>query len=205
MKTILVPTDFSDHAQNALKVAASIARDINARIRVIHACNITTMSVKESAYYENYYHELKSRAEEELNKLMDLDFLKGISVERFLFTDRLIWSLINNDKFRKAELVVVGSHGRSGFNKLLLGSNTEKIIRMAESPVLTIKNELSDYKIRKLVYVSDFNDESNAVYEKIKFLVRIYKPQIYLLKVITPSDFEYTPVSYRLMTSFQEK
>lgn len=205
MKTILVPTDFSDHAQYALKVAASIAKIIKARIRIIHASNIPSIGVKESAYYENFNKELKIKAETELEKLTKLDFLANVRIEKYLITDRLIYQLVKNEKFRNAELIVIGSHGRSGFNRLLIGSNTEKIIRMADSPVLTIKNDINDFKLGKVVFASDFTKGSIAVYHRIKFMVTSYKPQLFLLKVITPSDFESTPDSYRRMNSFKEK
>jgi nucleotide-binding universal stress UspA family protein len=203
MKTILVPTDFSDHALYALKVAASIAKIIKARIRIIHASNIPSIGVKESAYYENFNKELKLKAETELEKLTKLDFLKNVRIDKYLISDRLIYQLVKNEKFRKAELIVIGSHGRSGFNRLLIGSNTEKIIRMADPPVLTIKNDISDFKLGKVVFASDFTTGSNAVYDRIKFMIKSYKSQLFLLKVITPSDFESTPVSYQLMNSFK--
>lgn len=99
----------------------------------------------------------------------------------------------------------MGSHGTSGFSKVFIGSNTEKIVRLADSPVLTIKNEFDDFVINNMVFASNFYEESYPVFEKIKFFADIYRSHIYLLKLITPKEFEPIPVSQKLVNSFIKK
>ena len=205
MKTILVPTDFSDHALYALKVAASIAKKINAEIKLIHAFNIPTAEYVEDYYYEEYYNEIKAQAEKKLNTLADMDILKGIEISKHFVTNVLMWELVTDNKYKDVNLIVIGSHGESGFNKVFIGSNTEKIVRLADSPVLTIKNEDVDFNIKTMVFASDFYGDSYAVFEKIKFFADLYKAHIHLLKVITPKDFEPMPVSNKLMEDFVKK
>ena len=206
MKTILVPTDFSDHALYALKVAAIIAKKINAEIKLVHVYNIPAYEFSEDIYYEKEYNNIiKTQAEEKLNTLTDMDILKGIEVSEQCVTNMLMRELATDKKYKDADLIVMGSHGKSGLSKMFIGSNTEKIVRLAESPVLTIKNEHTDFKIKKMVFASDFFGESYMVFEKIKFFADLYKAHIDLLKVITPKDFEPTPVSRKLMKDFAKK
>ena len=205
MKTILVPTDFSDHALYALKVAASIAKKINAEIKLVHVRNIPSYGFTENYYYKEYYDQSKIQTEEKLNALIEMDFLKEIVITRHFELNMPIWELATDKKYKDIDLIIMGSHGKSGLSKIFIGSNTEKIVRLAESPVLTIKNEHVDFKIGKMVFASDFYDESYAVFEKIKFFADLYKAHIDLLKVITPKNFEPTPVSRKLMGDFTKK
>lgn len=206
MKTILVPTDFSDHALFALKVAASIARKINGEIKLIHVCNLLSSGdVQYHYYYEKYNKENIKIANEQLNNLISLKFLKGVSIKKCIVTDLLMWETVNNERFKNADLIVMGSHGATGFNTIFLGSNTEKIVRLADAPVLTIKNEIEDFTINKMVFASNFLDESYKAFEKIRFFADLYNAHIDLLKVITPKYFESTPKSQKLINKFVEK
>ena len=202
MKTILVLTDFSEHAIYALKVAASIAKKINARINLVHVYNLSSAGFEKYQYYDKFYREIKTRAEDQIAKLSQLDLLKGIDVEKHIVTDMLMWKTINSEQFKNTDLIVIGSHGTSGMSKVFIGSNTEKIVRLADSPVLTIKNETNGFAIKKMVFASNFLKESYTSFEKIKFFSDLYKAHIYLLKVITPKEFEPTPVSQKLINSF---
>lgn len=207
MKTILVPTDFSEHALYALKVAASIAKKTKGKIRLVHASDVpvTPDGFQSFHYYDRFHRELKARAEEQIAELSQLDFLKGIEVEKHLVSDYLSWEIKNGKWFKSSDLIVIGSHGASGFSKAFIGSNTEKIVRLADSPVLTIKNEIDDFVVKKMVFASDFLEESYSSFEKIKYFSDLYKVHIHLLKVITPKGFEPTPVSQKLIGDFVDK
>ncbi len=207
MKTILVPTDFSEHALYALKVAASIAKKTKSKIRLVHASATPTTSdgFQSFHYYDRFHRELKARTEEQITELSQLDFLKGIEVEKHLVSDYLLWEIKNGKWFKSADLIVVGSHGASGFSKGFIGSNTEKIVRLADSPVLTIKNEIDDFVIKEMVFASNFLEESYTSFEKIKYFSDLYNVHFHLLKVITPKEFEPTPVSQKLIKDFVDK
>lgn len=203
MKTILVPTDFSDHALYALKVAASIAHKINAEITLVHVYNLPSSGVGQYQYYfDKYNEEMIANANKQINNLINLKFLKGISIKKSIITDLHMWEAVTNKKFRNADLIVMGSHGSSGFNNRFIGSNTAKIVRLADAPVLTIKNEIEDFTIKKMVFASNFFDESYKAFERIKFFADLYNAHIDLLKVITPKNFESLPISQKLIQNF---
>ena len=207
MKTIIVLTDFSGHALNALKAAAQIAKKTKSKIKLVHASNVpaTPDGFEHFHYYDKFYHEVKTEAEEQIERLSQLDFLKGVEVEKHLVPDLLIWELQHDEWFKNAYLIVMGSHGASGFSEGFIGSNTEKIVRLAESPVLTINDGAGDFDVKKMVFASNFLKESYKSFEKIKSFSDIYNAHIYLLKVITPHEFESTPVSQELIGEFIQK
>jgi len=205
MKTILVPTDFSDHALYALKIAAKIAKKINARIKIVHVSNLPLAGFEHYNYYDQMYKELKTNVEDQMAELTRLDFLKGIDVEVHIVSFMVMWEIIQDERFKHSDLIVMGSHGKSGFSTVFIGSNTEKVVRQAAPPVLTIKNEIIDFDIKNMVFASNFFEESYTIFEKIKFFADLYDSHIHLLKVITPKEFEPTPVSRKLLDRFIKK
>lgn len=205
MKTILVPTDFSEHAFYALKVAACIAKKINAELILVHAYNFPSAEFAENYYYKEFYDQTKIQANKELDKLIESKYLKGIKINEHFVTNMLLWELVTDKRFKHVDLVVIGSHGKSGLSNMFIGSNTEKVVRLANAPVLTIKKDDDNFNINKIVFASNFYGESYSVFEKIKFFADLYKAHIDLLKVITPKNFEPTSVSKKLMEDFAKK
>ena len=206
MKTILVLTDFSEYALFALKVAASIAKKLNGKINLVHVYHLTNLGEEQNYYYAKiYYEEINTNAHKQLDQLVDQSFLEGIEIDRHVVSSSTLWEVINIDKFKNPDLIVMGAHGESGYNRSFIGSNTEKVVRLSDSPVLTIKNEIEDFTINKMVFASNFLDESYHSFKKIKFFAELYDAHIDLLKVITPKNFETTPRSQILINKFAQK
>ncbi len=202
MKTILVPTDFSEPALYALKIAASIAKKTYAQIRLVHAYNLPSSEAREAVNFKEFYKQVSIDKEKKLGALTKMSFLNGITVSKHFEDNMKPWELVNDEKYKNADLIVIGSHGNSGYQKLFIGSNTEKIIRMADAPVLTVKKSDDNFDIKNMVFASDFSEETYPVFEKIKFFTELYKMHVDLLKVITPHNFEKSSTSKELMDSF---
>lgn len=206
MKTILVLTDFSEYALFALRVAASIAKKIKGKIDLIYVYRLPFVGEEQSYNYANkYYEEISAKARTRLDFLVGQPFLKGVDVKPHVVSSTNVWEVINVAKFKNPLLIVMGTHGTSGYNQSFIGSNTEKIVRLADAPVLTIKNEIDDFAITKMVFASDFLPESYLSFKKIKFFADLYHAHIDLLKVITPKEFETTPESLKLLHDFARK
>jgi len=190
MKTILVPTDFSEHALHALKVAAHVAKKINAKIVLAHVNVFPSSEYAVSFYYQEYVKQTTAEAEKKLNVLAEMEILKGVELSKHFATNIPMWKLVCDDLSKNADLIVMGSHGEGGFNQSFLGSNTEKIIRMANAPVLTIKDQPAEFNINSMVFASNFHEESYPAFKRIKFFADLYQSHIYLLKIITPKYFQ---------------
>lgn len=192
MKNLLVPTDFSEYAEAALEYAAFIA---NIRKSTIHL-----LTVVRSASDNEY-----RKAEEQLKKLKEISFLKGIDIETYIKIDGSISDkIIEGAEDVNADLILMGSHGTSTVSDILLGSNTERVVRKSEFSVLTIKHKMTDLKIESIVFASDFSPESNRIFSIVRKFAEKFKAQVHLLKINTPTHFEPTRVSMEKINHFIE-
>ena len=162
MKRILVPTDFSENSINALKVAAQLARKHESEIFLLHILELPAHVidpvsspgnniVPEAVFYMKGAHQ---RFEE----LLRSDYLKGITVHETVNSNfaKAYDGIIDSSKELGVDMIVIGSHGSEGLEELLVGSNTEKVVRSSEVPVLVIKHEHQLFEVNDLVYATAF-------------------------------------------------
>ena len=96
----------------------------------------------------------------------------------------------------------MGSHGASGFKEMFIGSNTEKVVRTAEVPVLVIKNEHDNFKIDNFVFASDFKNDNKETYRQATELAKAFGAKIHLLFVNTASNFVTTATAKARIMDF---
>lgn len=142
-KRILVPLDGSDTSNRALVTALQLARDAGGRVRLLHA-------VDELAYLSGYEFSgdviklARESAAKVLHDAAAMALAAGVPSEQQLVDSpgvRLGESVATDARQWEADLVVVGTHGRRGIGRVLLGSGAEQIIRCAPVPVLVIRGE----------------------------------------------------------------
>ncbi|QNK77269.1 universal stress protein [Winogradskyella sp. PAMC22761] len=191
MKRILVPTDFSEQAENALKVAAMIAKLNNAEIYLLHMMEIPMQQtdpgkaksiIPETLFFMNL-------AREKFEKIKKQDYLKGITVHETVKEDVTFNEIKDSCKEYNIDLIVMGSHGTSGIMEMFVGSNTEKVVRSSETPVLVIKNKHQDFKVSDFIFASDFKNDNKETYKQAIKFAKIFDAKIHLLLVITPNSF----------------
>jgi len=200
---ILVPTDFSDHSLYALKAAVSISKKIRSEINLVHVTNCIPLTQEISQKYINKANQqITTYTKKEIERIASLDLFKNAPISTFVLPNMRLWELLSDNMFKDADLIVMGSHGHGGINNFLIGSHTEKMMRLATCPVLTIKSNKEHFKIKRMVFASNFYKESYKVFDQIKIFAELYDAHIDLLKVITPKDFEPTPLSLKLIDNF---
>ncbi len=135
-KKILVPTDFSHTDDAAMELAASLARDSGATLLIVHAEEPPTAYGGGELYYG-----LPEPATDNLRKMLSKVQPKDASVafEHRLITGDPAHAIVRLAKEEHVDLIVMGTHGRSGLSRMLMGSVAETIVRRAECPVLTYK------------------------------------------------------------------
>lgn len=140
-RRILVPVDGSPTSDKALTAALDIAREGDGRVRLVHALD-------ELAYLTGFeaaaevYPSARRAAERVIAESADIAKAAGVACETMLIdkpAQRLGESIAYAAKMWDADLIVVGTHGRRGLERVLLGSGAEQIIRMAPAPVLVIR------------------------------------------------------------------
>lgn len=207
MKAIIVPTDFSDQSQYALKVAASLAHKHKSEILVLHMLelNEAMISTSEGFHPEQTVFFIKM-AEKRMVEFLDKPYLKDIPVTPIIKHFK-VFSEVNEvaDK-HDADLIVMGSHGTDGLKEIFVGSNAEKVVRHARVPVLVIKNEFSDFKVEHFVFACNFELESLGAFKEAKLFAEKLSAKLHLLYVNIPGDnFLSTKDIYERVTQFLQK
>jgi len=180
MKTILHPTDFSPHAETALAHAIGFARAYDAELHLLNVqipFSLPSFPIEETAS--------EAEARERLDTI-DVDGARAVrEVRRGLAPAPAIMEYAEEIA---ADLVVMGSHGRRGVQRLLLGSVTEEVVREGKSPVLTVHEEATaspDGYGRILVPV-DFSSRTTAQLETAADLARRFDAALDVVHVIDP-------------------
>ena len=96
----------------------------------------------------------------------------------------------------------MGSKGTSGLEEMLVGSNTEKIVRNSKIPVLVIKEKINNFKIENIVFASNFKLENRKAFQKILDFTLLFNAKLHLLKINTIHNFETTKDSSDAIRNF---
>lgn len=204
MKKILVPTDFSDYAEYALKVAAKIAREHGAEIFLLHLLElpgqesdavVAGADIPEIAFF------LK-KAHERFDDVKSADYLEGLTVSEAVLFDNAFEGIVKVSKKHDIDLIIMGSHGASGFKEMFIGSNTEKVVRTSEAPVLVIKKDEADFNPSTFVFASNFTNEIKKPFAKVVDFANSFKAKLHLVYINTPSDFKSTHAAEKIINDF---
>jgi nucleotide-binding universal stress UspA family protein len=204
MKTIIVPIDFSKHSEYALKAAAFVAKKNDTQIIALHMLDIqadffnqSSTQIQERTIF------LYQLAKKKFHAFLKKEYLEGIKVTPVIKHFKVFSEVNDLAKEEDADLIMMGSHGVSGFKELFVGSNTEKVIRFSEVPVMVIKNELTDFDFDHVVYATDFSTESIDAYIRIKSIVEGFQGKIHVVYVNTPfENFKTTSEMEQLAADF---
>ncbi|WP_432412035.1 universal stress protein [Rasiella sp. SM2506] len=203
MKRILVPTDFSPQADNALKVAALIATKNNAEIYLEHSLDLPShlaISGSTSAKPESIY--FIRLANQKFEEVLKRDYLFDINVYEAIGHGEIYDDVQLTVKDKNIDLIVMGSHGTSGFKEMFIGSNAEKVVRTSEIPVLVIKNEYDIFDIKDFVFATDFSEECRKPFNQAQKFAKDVGAKIHLLFVNTPNDFKTNTEINDIMSNF---
>jgi nucleotide-binding universal stress UspA family protein len=144
IRTILHPTDFSQTSKYAFRLACSLARDHGARLVVLHVAPPPQMVSYEGIPLEpsmsgSYQDELQDK----LRQIRAPD--PGVSIETRLEEGFAAPEIVRVAQETPCDLIVMGTHGRTGLGRLLMGSVAEQVLRKALCPVLTVKAPLRQH------------------------------------------------------------
>ncbi|GAB4299932.1 MAG: universal stress protein [Marinilabiliales bacterium] len=182
MKKILVPIDFSSGSINALTYALNFAETIISDIELLYVKKSKDFFVPEFFRDTDIYYGSKA-----------IDYLKGIA-EKYGkdFSNNLSYNVIEGKVYKAIcehaeknnfDLIIMGAHGISGFEKLYIGSNAYRVVSHSKCPVLTIRSTYINTKIDKIILPIDITQETR---QKVPFTVKIAKyfnAEIHLINV----------------------
>jgi len=193
MKKILVPVDFSRHSEYALEVAAEIAKEQDAEIVALHMMGLNdavlTKNQTKEVFEALYYMKL---AEKQFADLFDKDYLKDVKVTEAVHNYTNFSEINDIAKEMDIDLIVMGSHGTTGFQEVFVGSNTEKVVRTSEIPVLVIKHRSENFKPKSAIFACDFLDNARGPYQRAKRIFDLMGMKMQLLYINLAGDFRST-------------
>jgi len=133
--TILHPTDFSDRSALALPVASALARDYGARLVVLHVAAPPAVAYTEGVFVPEDHEAALAEARRQLELLQ----APGVAAERRFEEGDPVAGILRVAEEIHSDLIVMGTHGRTGLGRLFMGSVAEQVLRKAPCPVLTLK------------------------------------------------------------------
>lgn len=204
MKKILVPTDFSKEAENALQVAAQLAKKHGSEIFLLHMLELPLHQVDALSNHSELPEAVffMKLAHKKFEQTMGQDYLKDVTVYETVDFNNTITGIANTCEEHEIDIIIMGSHGASGFKEMFIGSNTEKVVRTAEVPVLVIKNHHDDFKIDNFVFASDFKNDNKDTFKQAATLAKAFEARIHLLFVNTASNFTTTAAAKARILDF---
>jgi nucleotide-binding universal stress UspA family protein len=141
IRTILHPTDFSDHSAAALELAAAIARDYGARLTVLHVKATPTIPAGVMTAEPLEAPEEAAELRRRLDAVRPPD--PKVAVEHIMLVGDEAAEIVRLADDENFDLIVMGTHGRGGLRHLLMGSVAELVVRRAPCPVLTVRQPVA--------------------------------------------------------------
>jgi universal stress protein A len=142
IKTILVPTDFSKSADQALERALQLAELTQAEIHFVNAYELPTavgtLDVP-LALPQEFFDQIRDASQRQLDQRVKKATAGGIKAQAHLTCDTPARAILDAAAKVNADLIVMGTHGRTGMKHVLLGSVAERVVRLATCPVMTVK------------------------------------------------------------------
>lgn len=194
MKKILVPTDFSENARQALDVAVTIAKKTDAEIVLLHVNEQVGAALPVSEYYYTYDRSIEEKylnmVHENLEKMLT-------EVATSLGADNIRTAVIGGPfstivadivQTEGIDLIVMGTKGASGLKEFFVGSNTEKIVRIAKCPVLTVHDDkITEFK--NVVVPTTLETDQKKLFEGLQEWEAIFGCKFYLLYINNPGAY----------------
>ncbi len=189
MKKIIIPVDFSEHSEYALETAAALAKQHNAELIVMHM-----LELSESVYSSTSSQRSDEAtfmllvANKKFKAFLDKPYLETIHVTPMVKHHKVLKEVSEVAGKLKADLIVMGSRGLSDHAGVFTGSNTEKVVRYSNTPVLVVKSKPKTIDFKSVVLATDFSDKSSSVVKSALELLHKLSKKVILLYVNTPSS-----------------
>jgi nucleotide-binding universal stress UspA family protein len=191
MKTILVPTDFSDVSQNAINYASELGKFMNAKIILFHVYSFPIIT--NEALMMLGFEEIEKDCLTELKNIetkIHMQYGESLSVECVCKCGIPVDEINLYSSNHKVDLIVMGMQGAGYLTEKIIGSSTTSLIHQSTCPVLVINKEVKYRNIKKITFACDYAEiENNNILKSMIELARIFKSHIYVLNVSESDSF----------------
>jgi nucleotide-binding universal stress UspA family protein len=200
LKNILFATDFSEASMDALPYAAGIARKLGSSIYLCHIVEPNALVARAPEAAPSLYEGMRNQAVAQLAALEHSSNLNEIEAKTVVGTGAIGDALPDLVVEKKIDLVVMGTHGRTGMRRFLLGSAVEAVCRVATCPVLTVGPALAPRMataFSRILFPTDLSEDSKRILPYLRQMAEEYRSEITVLHVM-PEELVTDPDAAKL-------
>jgi nucleotide-binding universal stress UspA family protein len=194
MKRILVPTDFSAPAMQALQFAVDIADRSRGQVHLVHIVDLPIINnslLSPSIYVDDsIVKDSIAKAQKSFDKSVEKYKDREVKITYSVEYGNPSMAILKLTEDQKSDLVVMGTKGASGLKEILVGSNTEKIVRGSKVPVISIPLGSKISTIKNIVFPNSLREENEELSQAVKTMQNFFKAKLHILYVNTPALFK---------------
>jgi nucleotide-binding universal stress UspA family protein len=210
MKKILVPTDFSKTSITALEAAFEIAKKAGATIYVLHVVEeatpdsyrITGEWRKDNWEDRLFTFKLLEKAKAQLEKVVKDPRFDAVKIIGELRLGNPFHGMNAIIAEQKVDLVVMGTRGQTNLEAMVIGTNTERVVRHSRCPILTVHKKPASTDFKNIVYATAMSKDEEVFSRIVKRTQQLYNSTIHLVRINTPGDFQRDKVVKDYMNKF---
>jgi nucleotide-binding universal stress UspA family protein len=210
MKSILVPFDFSDQSISAFRFALDIAAQSNGSILLLHVVELPVLHdpllMPVQAFEKSFLDELSVKTDLKFQKIIEQYAADPKKTKTSLVFGQIHAMIVDTIQKENIDLVVMGTKGAGGLRELLIGSNTEKIVRRSPVPVIAVKKYVKGSSIKNIVFphVVDSGENEDLI-NKVKALQNFFQARLHIIWVNTPVIFKPDPEVRQELNEFAKR
>lgn len=213
MKKILVPTDFSKPSIVAAEVAVDIAKKAGSEViflNVVEEASDGSFNVEGQVAQGGWEDRLFTfkmieKAKKQLEKMVKDPKFSAVNVTGELRVGNPFHGMRTIITEHKVDLVVMGTSGHTKTEEMLIGTNTERVVRHAKCPVLTVHQKPASSNFKNIVYATGMGKDEEVFSRIVKRAQSIYNSTLHLVRINTPGDFQKDHIVKGYMDKFAKK
>ncbi len=182
---ILVPIDFTETSEIALAEAIALAKKLKAEIFLLHVIESNgyfTSIFPESGILLPSIEEIKKAVKKKMDAVQIKAAKKGeVHVHAFVVSGHIHTEIINFSKKKNIDLIVMGTHGASGYEELFIGSNAQQVVTLSEKPVITIRDKKSKLGFKNILIPIDDSLHSREKVNMAMIVAKAFGSRIHLV------------------------
>ena len=213
MKSILVPTDFSKPSIVAAEVAVDIAKKAGSKVVFLNVVEEATDGsfnvegqVSQGGWEDRLFtFKLIEKAKKQLEKMVKDPKFAAVDVTGELRVGNPFHGMRTIITEHKVDLVVMGTSGHTKTESMLIGTNTERVVRHAKCPVLTVHQKPASSNFKNIVYATAMAKDEEVFSRIVKRAQTLYNSTLHLVRINTPGDFQKDHIVKDYMEKFAKK
>jgi len=195
MKSILIPTDYSPYADTAIETGITLAKKTGAELFLLNIFNAPPDWNRIAVDQQQAHPEIEGRmveSEIKMDKLTSDKRFKGVKVTGIVRPGVIIEEIMRFAKLYKADLIVMGAHGKGESGRYFIGSHAQKVIRTSVCPVLSVKKDFKPRAVKKIMFAADFTENLIKTFNMLTGFIKAMGAKVELVYINTPSQFKET-------------